>query len=282
MRSRNIHQKATLCPNCRKLIDVDEPYCPFCHTPNPGAWWKNNVWTRGFRNPNLFTSVIIYINIGLYLFALMLNPRLSDISLNPIAFLTPENKSLLILGGTGTISIERFHWWWTLVSANYLHGSILHIFFNMFALRQLAPLVIREYGPYRMFTLYTFGGIVGFWVSYMAGVRFTIGASAAIFGLIGAMIYYGKSRGGTYGNTIYKQIGGWAIGLFLIGFIIPGINNWGHGGGLAAGFILGAILAYEERRREGIYHKLLAGFCLLLTGGILCWAVFSGVVYRFT
>ncbi len=273
--------KSILCPNCRKLIDVDESRCPYCHTANPGSWWKNNSWTRGFRSPNQLTNLIIYVNIGLYIFALFLNPRLSDISLNPIAFLAPENKSLLVLGGTGTIPIGRFHWWWTLVSANYLHGSILHIFFNMFAFRQLAPLVIQEYGPYRMFTLYTIGGVFGFWVSYLAGVRFTIGASAALFSLIGAMLYYGKSRGGTYGNAIYKQIGGWALGLFIFGLIMPGINNWGHGGGLAAGLILGLILKYQEKKREGVYHKLLSGFCLLLTGVILCWAVFSGIAYRF-
>jgi len=279
--NKNIHRKSILCPNCRKLIDVDESRYPYCHTAHPGSWLKNNFWTRGFRSPRQLIKLIIYVNIGLYVFALFLNPRLSGISLNPIAFLTPENKSLLVLGGTGTIPIGRFHWWWTLVSANYLHGSILHIFFNMFAFRQLAPLAIQEYGPYRMFTLYTIGGVFGFWISYLAGVRFTIGASAALFSLIGAMIYYGKSRGGTYGNTIYKQIGGWAIGLFIFGLIMPGINNWGHGGGLAAGLILGLILKYQEKKREGVYHKLLSGFCLLLTGVILCWAILSGIIYRF-
>ena len=78
------------------------------------------------------------------------------------------------------------HRFWTLVSANYLHGSILHIFFNMAALRQLGLLVAREYGVYRMFIIYTLGGIIGFFISYLASVSWTIGASAAVCSLAGS------------------------------------------------------------------------------------------------
>jgi len=66
------------------------------------------------------------------------------------------------LGATGTIPIDALNRWWTLISANYLHGNILHIFFNMFAFKQIAPLVVQEYGVYRMFVLYTLGGAIGF------------------------------------------------------------------------------------------------------------------------
>ena len=65
----------------------------------------------------------------------------------------------------------------------------------------------------------TFSGVFGFFVSYLAGVTFTIGASAAVCGLIGAALYFGKSRGGIYGQTIYRQIGGWAIGIFSYNFV---------------------------------------------------------------
>jgi rhomboid protease GluP len=142
----------------------------------------------------------------------------------------------------------RFHRWWTLISANYLHGGIVHILFNMIAFYQLATLVNREYGAYRMIVIYTASGIAGFFVSYLAGVGFTIGASAAVCGLMGASLYYGKSRGGVYGRIIYKQIVGWAVGLFLFGLIVPGINNWAHGGGICAGAALGFLLGFQERR----------------------------------
>jgi rhomboid protease GluP len=277
----NQARRSILCPNCRKLISVDEGRCPYCGTTNPGSWWKNNFWTQGLRSSDQIIKAIIYVNVGMYLISMLLDPLSSRLSLNPFSFLSPGDRSLLVLGATGTIPIDQLHRWWTLVSANYLHGSVMHILFNMLAFRQLAPFVIREYGPYRMLSIYTIGGIVGFAVSYIAGVRLTIGASAAVCSLIGASLYYGKSRGGLYGQAIYKQIGGWALGIFVFGFLFPGINNWGHGGGILGGIILGALLGYHERRREGVFHRILAGGCMALTVAVLGWAVLSAVVIRF-
>ena len=278
---QNPPRRSILCPKCRKLISTDEPRCPYCGTSRPGTWWKNNLWTRTFGRLDLPVRIIIFTNLGMYVISLLFNRWSPGSSLNPFVFFTPNNKSLLLLGATGTIPIDQLHRWWTLVSANYLHGNILHIFFNLVAFRQLAYLVVNTYGVYRMMILYSLSGVIGFLVSYVAGVTFTIGASASVCGLIGAMLYYGKSRGGFYGQTIYKQIGGWAVGIFVFGLLVPGINNWGHGGGIVSGVLLGFLLGYEERRRETLTHKLLAGGCMLATGIILFWAVASGVYYRF-
>jgi rhomboid protease GluP len=203
------------------------------------------------------------------------------VTLNPFTFLSPSDRILLLLGATGTIPIDQLERWWTLVSANYLHGSILHIFFNMVAFRQLATLVIREYGTSRMVVIYTAGGIIGFLISYLAGIRLTIGASAAVCALIGSLLFYGRNRGGLYGKIIYRQIGGWAIGIFMFGLLVPGINNWGHGGGMLAGALLGLLLGYQERSRENSWHRILSGGCLLMTVAVLGWAVLSGVYFRF-
>jgi rhomboid protease GluP len=132
-----------------------------------------------------------------------------------------------------------------------------------------------------LISLYTLGGIFGFLVSYFAGVRFTLGASAAVCSLIGASLYYGKSRGGAYGQAIYKQISGWVLMLFLFGFLVPGIDNWGHGGGIVGGIILGYLLGYRERTRENMFHKSVAGVCVVLTVAVLAWAVLSSFYYRF-
>jgi rhomboid protease GluP len=129
-----------------------------------------------------------------------------------------------------------------------------------------------------MFAIYTLSGIFGFWVSYMAGVYLTIGASAALCGLIGAAIYFGKSRGGAYGQAIYKQVGAWAVGLLAFGFLVPGINNWGHMGGMVAGIGLGFLLGYRERKRETLTHKILSGGCAAITAAVLVWAVFSATI----
>ena len=274
-------RKSLLCPNCKKLISISEKKCPYCGTANPAAWWKNNIWTRGFSNPYLLVKSIIGVNIGIYVISLLMNPRGFGLALNPLTFLSPSGQILELLGATGKIPIDAYHRYWTLVSANYLHGGILHIFFNMVAFRQLGLLASREYGAYRMFIIYTVGGVVGFFISYLAAVPWTIGASASVCSLAGALLYYGKSRGGAYGRALYKQIGIWMIILFLFGIMVPMINNWGHGGGIAAGIGLGFLLGYQERKKENVFHKLLAGGCAIITILILGWAVLSGIYIRF-
>ncbi len=269
--------KSLLCPNCRRLVSNDEPRCPYCGISRPGSPLKANWWTRGFNDPDRLIAWIIGINVALFGLSLILNLRETSFSLNPMDFLAPSGSSLSLLGATGRIPIDRVMLsvtgipaidqtlrWLTLLSANYLHGSLLHIIFNMLVLRQIGGLAAKEYGPYRMFAIYTLSGIAGFGVSYLAGIHLTIGASAAVCGLIGAMVFFGRDRGGAYGNFIYRQIGGWAVGLFIIGFL-PGINNWGHGGGFVAGWGLAMLLGYQEKIRENLLHKALAGACALAT-----------------
>jgi rhomboid protease GluP len=274
-------RQSLLCPNCKKLISSTETRCPHCNTAHPAAWWKNNLWTRGIADPYVLVKWIIGVNVGVFIISLLLNPRGFGVALNPLTFLSPSGQILELLGATGTVPIDTYQRYWTLVAANYLHGSVLHIFFNMAAFRQLGLLVAREYGVYRMFIIYTVGGAAGFVVSYLAAVPWTIGASASVCSLAGALLYYGKSRGGIYGRTLYKQIGIWVILLFIFGILVPVINNWAHGGGIAAGIGLGFVLGYQERKKENIFHKLLAGGCAILTLVILGWAILAGIYYRF-
>lgn len=277
----NRETRAILCPNCRKLVSADVARCPHCGQPGPGARLRNNPLTRGIQDPNQLVRIIIWVNVGMYLLSILMNPRQVGISWNPLTALSPDSDSLLLLGATGTVPIDRLHRWWTLLAANYLHGGLLHILFNMMALRQLAPFVVREYGPYRMFSLYTLGGVIGYGVSYVAGVPFTIGASAALCALIGSALYYGKSRGGAYGQAVYRQVSGWVISLFIFGFLFPGINNWGHGGGILGGIGMGYLLGYREKVREKMAHKYLGIILLVATVLTLVWAVLTGVYYRF-
>jgi len=279
---QNTDKKSILCPNCRKLINNDEPYCPYCGLSKPGSVWRKTTPSGLLRNPSDMIKAIIYVNIGFYIFSLLLNPKGLGMSANPLAFLSPSNNSLVLLGATGTIPIDKLHWWWSLVSASYLHGGLLHIAFNMLALKQLGPFVLREYGVNRFFVIYTVTGIAGFYLSYVAGVPLTIGASASICGLIGATLYYGKSRGDLYGEAIYKQVMGWVVGLALFGFMVPGINNWGHGGGIVSGILLGFLLGYTDKYGENRLHRVLATLCILLTAGVLLWAVLQSIYYSFT
>ncbi|MFZ7128209.1 MAG: rhomboid family intramembrane serine protease [Desulfobacterales bacterium] len=287
-------RNSLLCPGCRKLISSDEPRCPHCGLERPGHHLRHALWTKPFRDPTQLIRSLIALNVAMFVVSLVLNVREFHLSLSPFGFLAPAQNSLLLLGATGRYAIDqiligitgidaldRGLRWTTLLTANYLHGGLLHIVFNMIALLQIGPLAIREYGTHRMFLIYTIGGILGFYISYVAGIWSTIGASGAICALIGAMIYYGKSRGGDYGNAIFRQIGGWAIGLFLFG-LLPGINNWAHGGGMAAGALIGFLMGYSDRKRTTPLQKRLAGLAAAVTIVLLAGSTLFGLFYVLT
>jgi len=223
--------------------------------------------------------MVIYVNVIIYLVSLFINPSTLHLSMNPLLFLSPSDTSLFLLGATGTLPIDQFGRWWTLITASYLHGGILHLLFNMLALYQLGPFVLLEYGNYRFFAIYTLSGIGGFFLSYLARIPFTIGASASICGLIGAILYFGKSRGGLYGESIYRQALGWVVGLVLFGLMLPGINNWAHGGGLVTGIAASFLLGYEEKKRENTLHRIIAWSCFLITAILIGWNLITTGIF---
>jgi len=102
-------------------------------------------------------------------------------------------------------------------------------------------------------------------------------ASAVVSAALWGALYILARAGGIYGQTIFRQIGGWAISIFLFGFFVPAINNWAHGGGMLAGVALGFLLGYKERSRERQSHKIAALCCVLVTGLVLLWAILSSL-----
>jgi rhomboid protease GluP len=262
-------QRAILCPHCRQLIGSDETACSWCGTSRKNLWWRLAGMTRGASQADWSVKALVTANIFYFAISLMVSMNSDGLR----GLLSPGQTSLFMLGATGTIPIDRYGRLWSLVSASYLHGGILHIIFNLMALRQIVPWVANEYGASRMFTIYTLGGTIGYWISYLVGIPFTIGASATICALIGSLLYYGKSRGGAYGSSVYREVSGWVISLFVFGLLIPGINNWAHAGGILGGIILGALLGYNERRKENSLHLALALSCVVTTVAVLGWAV---------
>ncbi|MCD6292052.1 MAG: rhomboid family intramembrane serine protease [Deltaproteobacteria bacterium] len=269
-----------LCPGCRKLISRDEEYCPYCGLKRPGKRLPD-IFQRWSATPAEIVRPLIIINVVFYLLTLFLAPIQFGGLHNPLNFLSPGNQSLLIVGATGSMPIYHLHRWWTLISASFLHGSLLHLLFNMVALNQLGRITAEIFGLRRFLIIYIVSGVIGFYVSTLAGVMFTIGASASICGLIGALLYYGKSRGGEFGDLVVSQVRGWVIGLVLIGFALPAINNWGHGGGLLGGLALAALLGYQERRAEGWVIRQIAVVVALITLATLFWAAFQSIFYFF-
>jgi rhomboid protease GluP len=175
--------------------------------------------------------------------------------------------------------------WWTVVSASWLHGSFLHILFNMLWVRQLGPATADVYGAARMVIIYTVSGICGFLLSsiagyyliqmplpFLRGAQFTVGASGSIFGLLAAMVYYGR-RGGS--SAIRSEAVRYALILFLFGLFMPGIDNYAHAGGFAGGYLAARWL--DPLRPERIDHIVVALVCLGLSALAILVSVLDGL-----
>lgn len=149
------------------------------------------------------------------------------------------------LGDIFPWSIFQQHQWYRLVTAMFLHGGLIHIGFNMMVLMDIGPVVEEVYGSARYLFLYTVCGVCGFVLSAFAG-HSSLGASGAILGLIGLMIAITTKRGGLAMQSLRSRLISWVVTIFVIGFLMPGIDNWAHFGGLATGFALGKVFADRE------------------------------------
>jgi rhomboid protease GluP len=234
-------------------------------------------YTSAF-SPSRVLKTILYTNVVLYIISLFFSGKAMHTSFNPFHALSPSIDALIFLGASGRLPIETYQAWGSLITANWLHGSLLHILFNMMALKTVAPLVMAEYGVFRMFSIYTISGAAGFLLSILGNVPLTIGASSGLCGLIGALLYFGKSRGGPWGQRVFQQTSGWIVSLALIGFLLPNINNWGHGGGLVGGMALGWLLRYNDQRQESTPDQILSVCLMGITALLLIRPVLQGLI----
>ena len=114
--------------------------------------------------------------------------------------------------------------------------------------------------------IFEIAGAMGFILSNVMSGAETIGASGSIFGLLAALLVYSRNHGSSMMST---QIWQWAIVLFVMGFILPGVNNWAHGGGFAGGWITATFVGDSDRRREGNAMMLAAlAFIIINVAGV--------------
>lgn len=260
---------SVVCVSCGRLVGVRDERCLNCGRWNPALWGFSPLLRRLGADLG-FTKLLVGGCGALYVVSLLMSPG----AFQPRSLLrlfSPDAHALLTLGASGMLPVFVEGRWWTVLSAGWLHGGVLHILFNMMWVRQLAPAVAELYGAGRMILIWTAGSILGFFLSSVSGVVFagvpflgnrgiTIGASASIFALLGALLVYGRRTGQ---SAMRRQIWGWTLAGLLFGFVIPGIDNWAHLGGLAAGAGVARLL--DPLRPEKLDHVLAALVCLVAT-----------------
>ncbi len=248
--------RTIVCPSCGRLTRADAAECLVCGRRRPGLWGLTGLFRRLFRTGGT-TDLITVVCVVLYVASLIGDPASALRPRGPLDLFAPSARALEALGMTGAFAWVEGRWW-TLLTAIYLHGNLLHILFNVLWIRQLGPAVEETYGPARLLIIFTVAGAAGFAVSDFFGVPFTIGASGSIFGLLGALVAFGRRRGGVFGRMVLRQYGQWALIMFVLGFFMSGINNLAHAGGFAGGFLAGLGLSTAEGRDETTADHLLA------------------------
>lgn len=265
---------SSLCYRCGKLNRVDAAECFYCGARRPGLWGFAPLAGRLVGRLD-FAGAVTVVCVALYFVSILLDPAAAFRARNPFDMLAPSDRALVRLGMAGAAPWAA-GWWWTLITGVYLHGSLLHIVFNLLWVRQLAPAVEQLFGRARLVVIYTVAGVLGFVVSNLVGIRFTLGASGAVFGLLGAMVAYGRSRGGVFGVAVLRQYGQWALFIFIASFFLAGVNNWGHAGGFAGGYLAASALGHLERRPERGVDRLAALGAVAVTVLSFALAIWNG------
>ena len=244
--------------------------CYSCGRSNPGLWGFGPV-LRNIGADFGFGPLVIGACVTLYAVTLLMSG--SAIRMEGImSMLAPSTPVLFLFGASGAIPVFTFGRWWTVLSAGWLHASLLHIFMNMYWVRQMGPAMTDILGPARTVIIYTAGGVAGFALSsfagaflppipFLRGAGFTVGASAPVFGLIGALYHYGRTS-----SSLAKQMAqSIIIQAVIFGMVMgnSGIDNFAHLGGFAGGYFTSAFLNPMTRERGD--HLIIAVVCLAAT-----------------
>lgn len=168
------------------------------------------------------------------------------LAVNILAFIASSwvgQETALLLGAKINQAIAAGQYW-RLFTAILLHANLLHIFFNSYALYALGPGVEGPYGSWRFLVIYLMSGLAGSSMSFLLSPYASVGASGAIFGLIGTTtIYYYHYRDRLVaGRARLANIVAITAYNLLYGFVAAGVDNWAHIGGLLAGLVLGWFL----------------------------------------
>ncbi len=261
--------KPRMCPHCRAFIDQKARTCEYCGNDLPVTAARRIRRERRVRRASaqmgFTTMMLLLINAGLFVACWILTAKFSG----DAGFLGGiDGKVLHMLGAKFRLSILLHDEWWRLITANFLHGGLLHLAFNTMSLFNLGPLAEQIFGTARFLVLYLATGLCGFLASTAWSDSLSIGASASICGLIGAMYGFGRI---SFNSQLKSVALRWVIAIAVFGLLFPRIDNAAHFGGLGAGFGLAYVVGVpgHDENRESIWKGVSIGAI-----AVTAWAFF--------
>lgn len=244
------------CPKCRAVVDRSERVCPRCGTRvHSMAVYRAQRLLGMTALGGTATTVYLFLTmmVAVYLAGALLQ--------GPSALFNPRGVTLFMLGAWEPRAVLFLGEYWRMLSFGLVHGGILHILFNGYALSQVGPVVEEEVGHTRMLvviTLTQLGAAVAthVWYLYVLGLAVpTVGASGWLFGLLGYGVgHYHRSGTNRELRNFFVQ---WIIYGILFGLLVRA-NNAAHIGGMLAGLALGLVPS-QRRRWEHIWRPVWQG-----------------------
>ncbi len=257
MATRSVRGKHKMCPACGALIPKGASRCPECgeSTGTVAAPGVGRAISGMFPGGIRATSLILLANgFWFILLAMRLLANYPNAGFLSILFFPGEfTRTLLQFGALYTGMIQGPGDLWALIPPIFLHGGLLHFFFNSYVLLQVGPFLESEFGRERFWVIYLGSGVFGFLLTVLwsafAGERITLGASGAVMGVMGALIAYGLRRGGPAGDRIKHSILQYVIFIFMITLLMGGqVDHFAHIGGVLSGFVLGWVIPWGPLR----------------------------------
>jgi rhomboid protease GluP len=257
-KARHLKYEHKTCPECGAINDRAASACAVCGQRLP-SWraaqaekWVGRLAPR----TGTMTGALLLVNAAWFVAMVMKTG----------SFWGPNAPESIQFGANYGPLMTAGGEWWRLIAANFVHGGVLHIAFNLFALSQIGPLVEEFYGTARATVIYLATGILAAMTSHLANpIVPSLGASGAVMGLIGAGVAAGHLQGGPLGRAVRNSLLKWVVFITLFGLIVPNIDNAAHMGGLVAGLLLGAGLKQDRqatRPSRWLYRGVAVGLAL--------------------
>ena len=260
-----------ICPACGALVGISATRCHEC-----GVSLRFSLAALSKKLSEVFgeqetpvTSAMLMANILMLGVSMVLTTQAGEGGgLHTLFGMSSEASYRL--GASHPYGFFVEHEWWRVVTAMFLHGGLLHIGFNMMGLMQFGPALEELYGSAKYLFLYVFTGAFGFLVSVWTG-HFSVGASGALLGLVGAMLAVTSKRGGSFMRELRSRLITSVVILFVAGYMgFLGMDNAAHMGGFVAGFGIGKVFADRQpmnSREKQVAYALgwLAGVVVVVS-----------------